>query len=119
MGISNLKGKTLVKVTIKEDKFSGSDVVTFSTKCGNEYIMKHYQECCETVTLEDIAGDFDDLLGKEIISANESSQSSEDYDGDETWTFYTIETIDSLVSLRWYGCSNGYYSTGVEFYLNN
>ena len=35
--------------------------------------------------------------------------------GDEQWTFYELASNRGSVTLRWYGSSNGYYGTGVDF----
>lgn len=109
--ISDLESKILSKIT--DDK----DEIIFETECGKRYKMHHEQDCCEYVTLEDVCGDFDDLIGEKIVSAYEKSNEG-DHDGDSaTWTFYTICTAKNSVTLRWYGESSGYYSEEVDFEL--
>ena len=93
--------------------------------------MYHQQDCCEDVSVEDITGDLNDLIGSPLLVAEEresdgKSSYYKDDDDDEddwgsyTWTFYELATIKGSVSLRWYGSSNGYYSESVdvERYLN-
>ena len=86
-------------------------------------ILKFYhdQDCCESVYLEDICGDLDDLIGNPILELVSVSSSKEPKDlkskggESEKWTFYKISTIKGSVTIRWYGTSNGYYSEEVSF----
>ena len=84
------------------------------------YYLAHDQDCCESVYLADICGDITDLLDKKIIKAevttnidNPPSENAISW----TWTFYTITAEDgSVVTLRWCGESNGYYSEAVDLF---
>ncbi len=89
--------------------------VTFVTDKGT-FKMCHLQDCCEEVVLEDVNGDLQDLVGHEILAAEETSNEEEGDCEHETWTFYHIRTLHTTITLRWYGTSNGYYSEGVDFY---
>jgi hypothetical protein len=111
-----LKGKTLSKVT----GGVGDDEITFVTTEGETYRMLHNQDCCESVSIQDIIGDLQDLVGSEILIAEEvEGESPADFDYEYldsyTWTFYKFATIKGYVDIRWFGSSNGYYSEGVDF----
>lgn len=114
----SLLGKTLTKIDVNNDR----DVVTFETSDGGEYQMYHSQDCCESVSIEDIAGDLDDLIGNPILVAEASESDAppadvvQDYAPEsQTWTFYKLATIKGRVDIRWFGSSNGYYSESVSF----
>lgn len=111
---SDLIGKTLVEVRGMDES---SDAVTFITDDGLEYRMYHSQDCCESVYIEEVVGDAKNLLNTPILKASEDSNSNETAYGDEEWTFYNIATVKGYVTIRWYGESNGYYSTSVSFGL--
>jgi hypothetical protein len=112
--ISVLKDAILIDVEL--DDTNDTRVITFRTMDGAVYKMLHQEECCEDVYLEDVCGDFDDIIGSPILSVE--AVSSEDDQACEygEWTFYKIDTNKGGVTLRWYGSSNGYYSTDVKFY---
>ena len=84
----------------------------------------HEQDCCEAVYIESIVGDLEDLVGSEILMAEDSENlfdqiknfGKEEDESDEsfTWTFYKFATRKGYVDVRWYGTSNGYYSEGVS-----
>jgi len=132
--IKELEGKILTDITA--DNYE----IRFFCESGEVYLMYHMQDCCESVTVDDICGDIKDLIGSPIIKAVEVSNdpfedefnrkfSGENEWGDKvdskgnhmpeshTWTFYKLATIKGYVDIRWYGESNGYYSEGVSVIL--
>ena len=112
--IEDFIGKTFVKV----EKTSEGDEIHFFLDDKAYFNMRHHQDCCESVYVEDIAGDLEDLVGSPILLAEENSNSDDpaknEYEESWTWTFYRIGTIKGAVVIRWYGSSNGYYSESVS-----
>lgn len=104
-----LTGKTLTKINAEKE------IVTFTCGDGSEFEMRHQQECCETVCLEDGSG-LEELVGQKVVYAYEASSSGRFEYGTCRWTFYTIQGERTAATMRWYGESNGYYSEGVSFY---
>jgi hypothetical protein len=120
--ISALVGKTIKQITGLEE---GSEKVNIYTECGEHYIFHHKQDCCEQVTIIDFDADVEELVGGHIVSAEEVSNSHDEYDGSDkpytcseswTWTFYKIETNKGGIFMRWLGESNGYYSESVDLF---
>ena len=114
--IEEFVGKTLVNVNVL-DSLDG-DKLVFTFDDGSEYEMYHTQDCCESVYLDEVDGEFSELYGDKILRAYESSDSGEgdSYGGSSTWTFYQIATVNSSVHMKWFGESNGYYSESVYLY---
>lgn len=110
--IPELIDKTFKKIY----KSEFGDALYFETVDGELIKMHHIQDCCESVVIEDIVGDLSDIVGKKIVKAEETTSSGTESYGDSfTWTFYHITAEDgSVVTLRWYGTSNGYYSESVS-----
>lgn len=120
MKFEELLGKTLVRIQVGKEK----DNILFITDDGEMYTLYHEQSCCESVSIEDICGDIENLIGSPLLIAEEvtSEENPSDVDIDSlgyqesfTWTFYKLATVNGHVTIRWYGSSNGYYSESVEF----
>lgn len=108
--IGDLVGKTFIKIEHDSDTFN------FIAANHSSYGLYHSQDCCESVVLEDVSGDVEDLVGTPILEAYESSNTDLGQCGDSaTWTFYRFVTNKGSVVLRWCGQSNGYYSERVDF----
>jgi hypothetical protein len=119
-----LLGKTLtsIKITGSQNKTADeSEEIIFTTDSGDVYRLYHRQDCCESVYIESVTGEFDDLLNTPILLAEEVVSGDAPKDADPgsldagTWTFYKLATIKGYVTIRWCGESNGYYSESVDF----
>ncbi len=111
--ITELKGKTLTEVVNIDN-----EEIVFTTDTGEHYKFYHVQDCCESVSVNDIAGELNDLVGAPLLMAEEVSNADAPVLPNEesyTWTFYKFATIKGYVTIRWLGTSNGYYSESVSF----
>ena len=122
MKFQELLGMTFAKVTGEVD----GNEINFHSIDGRHFRLNHYRDCCESVYIESIVGDLNDLIGAPLLQAEEVESKSEldpdgnelpanDYDDSFTWTFYKLATSKGYVTIRWYGSSNGYYSESVDF----
>ena len=112
-----LQGRVLCKVVNLDDELH------FHLTEDHYVRMYHEQGCCETVIIEDIVGELDDLVGTPLLLVEEVSNyepeerpvDEDDYYAEsETWTYYRFRTIKGSVDIRWHGSSNGYYSESVD-----
>ena len=115
----DLKGKILSDV----ENIADSRLV-FTLNTGDKYQLYHDQDCCESVEIEEISGDLNDLIGTPILLAEEINHEQDvnpegvkipEYQESFTWTFYKLATNKGYVTIRWYGQSNGYYSESVDW----
>ena len=113
----DLVGKTLANV-----ENVNNERIVFTLGTGSKYMLYHNQDCCETVMVEDVIGDLNDLKRSPILMAESVSQNTNpegvkvpEWQESFTWTFYKLATIRGYVTIRWYGSSNGYYSEGVNW----
>jgi len=119
---SKLKGEVLIEIT---GAVKGSERIEFKTQDGRTHALCHVQDCCETVEVEDVCGNVEDLVGWPILLAELVTNENENPEGVEppeyqdsfTWAFYKLSTVKGSVTLRWYGESNGYYGETAAFYF--
>jgi hypothetical protein len=109
----DLQGRVLTRIEKIND-----DELRFHLTDDHYVRLYHEQDCCESVTIEDVVGDLDDLVGTPLLLAEEvdnyDEEPSEEYYESYTWTYYRFRTIKGSVDIRWYGSSNGYYSERVD-----
>ena len=116
MNFNILLGQTLTKI---EGLKPGSDDVYFIDSLNRTFVLTHFQECCEDVSVADVVGDLEDLLDSPILLAEEvCSEGEEEEEESCTWTYYKLSTIKGSVTISWRGTSNGYYSEGVTFHFS-
>lgn len=113
-----LQGKTVTRVSGASE---GSDKILFGCSDGSEYMMLHERDCCESVYLESVDADLNEILvGQTVLVAEEIDSGDtpplNEHEESYTWTFYKLATAKGWATLRWYGSSNGYYSESVDFY---
>lgn len=111
--ISELKNKIFSKVYRIDD-----EIIFENNK--EKYVLRHDQDCCEDVYIDDICGELSNLENVEITyverTTNEGNPKGE-YDSSCTWTFFKFATNKGWVDVRFYGTSNGYYSEDADLYL--
>jgi len=106
--MKQLLGKTIFKIERKDDAIIFYVMADYHFQ---KFMLYHQEDCCENVYIDDISGDFDDLLSSPVLISEESnSQREAEYGNSETWSFYRIATNKGFVVIRFYGTSNGYYS---------
>ena len=117
-GMAQMLGKTFVQVTGAVGNFD----LLFETANGERFMFAHQQDCCERVDINDIVGDLEDLVGEPLLVAEQVEGETpvdfneRDYES-VTWTFYKFATRKGYVDVRWLGESNGYYSEGVDLFV--
>jgi len=117
LGMEQMLGKTFVKVTGSV----GEDEMLFETADGQRFVFTHMQDCCESVDINDITGDLQDLVGEPLLVAEEvrgaTPEPDEEHCESYTYTFYKFATRKGYVDVRWLGESNGYYSESVDLFI--
>lgn len=117
--INALLGHTLTRIDkVFETPGPGGEPIELRFVAGDRsWRMYHDQDCCESVRVNDICGNLDDLIGSPILMAEEVSREASPQEVSEsgTWTFYKLATAKGYVTIRWLGESNGYYSESVSF----
>lgn len=113
----DLKGQLITGITV-DTELDELTIHTFKFKL----TCHHVQDCCETVGLVRIEGDFLSLHGAEILHAEDDAGAQdpswykEDYDESHTWTKLSLYTSKGDVHFWFLGQSNGYYGEDISFY---
>lgn len=124
LDFGNLVGQTITRVQ-EVTTNNGSDEILITLAPGPaipnglEIKQVHLQSCCEKVYVDEVVGDWQDIIDSPITLAeeviNRGSPKTTNYgdfsvtDESSTWTFYKLATVKGYVTIRWYGTSNGYY----------
>ena len=120
--LDELVGKTIKEIS--RNKKGEDDRIFVQTTDGKTYAMFLSQDCCESVSIYDIKGELESLIGSPltIVEQKTSEKWPKDVAAHEytpesfTWTWFTLKTAKSKkVIIRWLGESNGWYSEGVNF----
>lgn len=114
-GLRSMVGRTFVRV----EGSVGSGEMLFVADNGDQFMFTHFQDCCESVDINDIVGDLQDLVGEPLLIAEEvqgevPADFEDEYTESYTFTFYKFATRKGYVDVRWLGESNGYYSESVS-----
>ena len=68
---TDLIGKTLISIRNNND-----EELIFTTTEGEIFKLYHKRDCCESVAIDDICGDLNDLIGSPILVAEEVTNES-------------------------------------------
>ena len=112
-----IKGMTFKNVYLDNSKdIFDTDAIVFVKEDGDLYVLSHEQDCCESVWVESIDGDLEDLIDNPLIMAEEVCERIDDDDEylRQEFYFYKFATAKGYVTIRFNGESNGYYSTQVD-----
>ena len=122
--LESLKGKVFTSVETDKQNY-----IRFYLSKDAWFYLCHEQEASESVFIESIEGDLQDLIDSPILMAEEVVQpnlpalrKADDYDNypSWTWTFSKFATVKGHVTIRWYGASDGNYSEEVDlFYIKS
>lgn len=106
-------------LTSVEGASESSDEIVFTpeTALPTRWRMFHNQDCCESVSVEKVEGEVENLLGSPMLSATEEIEDVEDASESATRTTFTLTTAKGTVKIIWFGESNGYYGEGVDFQI--
>ena len=116
MDVNVLEGQVITSVRKESDLvFNGDVYLTLVFADGRQAIFYHRWECSEKIWLDDVVGDWGDIIGEKVVAAYMTTSEMEDVEELGTWTFYTIATFKGAVTLRFCGESNGNYSETVDF----
>lgn len=108
--IDSLVGEVLTHIDTDEE----NNEIMLTTQSGRIIKIYHRQDCCESVDIAGLDGDWQQLVGKVIIEATHDEVESDVEYGSKTDTTLKFRVNDATVISRWIGESNGYYSESVD-----
>lgn len=115
----DIKSELIDYVDLVKDKYGNTEIVMIEFESGSTLKFYHEQDCCESVYLESVDNNIDNLQGSKLLGIEEVAQKgNEDDYGSKTWTFYKIKTTAGYFTFRWLGESNGHYSETVSIEYN-
>lgn len=120
-----LVGLFLEEIEHRYDRNGESVLLTFVNRERERvtYVMRHPQECCESVYVDKLGmSELQDLtFGGAIVRAWKVEQEKTDLDQDvfdmndvHVWSFFHFKTERATAVVAWHGAHNGYYSANVE-----
>lgn len=118
--MEKLVGLKIIDISgLEEDSYEA--VIKFEN--GATLTQLHHQDCCESVQIEQVDGNYKRHIGAIFFGLEEKVADLNDpdfpYDKDRSYdsataTFYTLTTSKGYLDWRWVGESNGYYSESVS-----
>ena len=90
------------------------DEIFFYCNDGKIYQMYHEQDSCESVYIEKVEGDINDLINSDILNVEVFTKPKKVSYGTSTLTFYKLKTSKGTVTIKWFGNSNGHHSESVD-----
>jgi hypothetical protein len=111
-----LTGKKIISVFQFYSNVTENDIFALETD-DSYYVMTHYKECCENVSIKEITDDYIDLLKDQIITKAEveTNKQTDDFNVSK-WTFYKLATKKGHIDISWHGESTIYYSLDVNIF---
>lgn len=104
-------GRTIQSI---DDTLNASTLCYVKFEDGSGIHFGHWQECCESVGLEDGEDDLRDLVGGVIISIEMVDNADFADDHRNEWTFYKFTTTKGYATLRFCADAESYYATDVR-----
>ena len=109
-----MQNKILNNVVLNDSK----NEIYFETECGEEFIMSSELVNSKHVTIEEIKGDLNSIIGNKIQNFYSKSYESICIEDELTkiTTYFNISTQKGSISLKWTGTANNELTEEVDFY---
>ena len=113
--------KDFVGLTVSAVHCDGQSEIFIKFSNGEIACIQHIQDCCESVGIERIDGDFKSLVGKKLVDCSEERGDDPEwyvwrgYRESYTWTIQKFVAEDGCAAtVYWLGESNGHYGETPE-----